>query len=101
MESFEYEIRLEQFTEYINDTLKDNACVKHWAFTIDRMIQGSLVVRIDYYDRLHSKDMYDLKFEDLEHLKIHFDQLLNKHLMEAYYAMTKGGNDEIRNWEIH
>ena len=72
------EFKIELFTKYINRVLRTDYKVEDWAFTLDP-IERLFVVRIDYVGNWHSRDMYDLSFDDIDVLRAKFDIYYDGH----------------------
>ena len=56
----EKEMLMEFFTKYINSRLKGEWKVKDWAFSVSTDGKYDLILRIDYMDDFHSRDVFDI-----------------------------------------
>ena len=82
------EVKIEYFTKHINRVLRRDYMVEDWGFSIDP-IQELFIVRIDYIDNFHTRDMYKIDYKDIEVLKIEFDERFAIHkdeLMERKFG---------------
>lgn len=77
-----YQTNMYLFTKYINKILKDEPLVTGWAFEINHHGTYELIVSIDYIDRLHSKEMYDLHNRDIDELRRDFQFYLNRNISQ-------------------
>ena len=82
----EKEMLMEFFTKYINSRLKGEWKVKDWAFSVSTDGKYDLILRIDYMDDFHSRDVFDIIDNyDLMYitaLQTKFNSCLQKHLDE-------------------
>ena len=77
-----YQTNMYLFTKYINKTLKEEPLVTGWAFEINYRGTYELIVSIDYIDRLHSKEMYDLHDRSIDELRRDFQFYLSRNISQ-------------------
>lgn len=70
--------KIEMFTKHINKVLRHEDNVENWWFGFD-YAERLFVVRIDYVGNWHSRDMYDLSFDDIDTLRAKFDIYYDGH----------------------
>lgn len=85
-----YEFNMELLTKYINKELRSDPRIKSWGFSLDPLDKHMLVVRIDYINDFHSRDLYDLGPYDIDDLQNMFDSCYGKHLDELAELLKEG-----------
>ena len=86
MNEFEKEMLMELITIYINSYLKNEWKVKNWGFSVSTDGKYDLIVRINYIEDFHSRDILSISNNCdllvLEALKNEFMCCFRRHLEE-------------------